>query len=67
MIRLGLGRAAKLFQNSPQTWQAVHVAGTNGKGTTCAYISAMMRAVGVKCGRFNSPHLIDRLVVSNVS
>jgi len=60
MIRLGIGRAATLFQNTPQTWKAVHVAGTNGKGTVCAYISAMMRAAGVKCGRFNSPHLIDR-------
>ena len=60
MIRLGIGRAATLFQNTPQTWKAIHVAGTNGKGTVCAYVSAMMRAASVKCGRFNSPHLIDR-------
>jgi dihydrofolate synthase len=36
------------------------VAGTNGKGTICAYLSAMLHASGVRCGRFTSPHLIDR-------
>lgn len=36
------------------------MAGTNGKGTICAYLSAMLHASGVRCGRFTSPHLIDR-------
>jgi folylpolyglutamate synthase/dihydrofolate synthase len=36
------------------------VAGTNGKGTICAYLSAMLHASGVRSGRFTSPHLIDR-------
>jgi dihydrofolate synthase len=36
------------------------VAGTNGKGSICAYLSAMLHASGVRCGRFTSPHLIDR-------
>ena len=60
MIELGLGRISRLLQYTPQTWKAIHVAGTNGKGTICAYLSAMLHASGVRCGRFTSPHLIDR-------
>lgn len=36
------------------------MAGTNGKGSICAYLSAMLHASGVKVGRYTSPHLIDR-------
>ena len=60
MIELGLGRIASLLQHAPLPWRAIHVAGTNGKGSVCAYASAMLSAAGIKCGRFNSPHLIDR-------
>jgi len=60
MIELGLGRISRLMKYTPQTWKAIHVAGTNGKGSICAYLSAMLHASGVRCGRFTSPHLIDR-------
>ena len=60
MIELGLARISRLLKYTPQTWKAIHVAGTNGKGTICAYLSAMLHASGVRCGRFTSPHLIDR-------
>lgn len=60
MIELGLSRITRLLANTPQTWKAIHVAGTNGKGSTCAYLSAMLRAAGRSCARFNSPHFIDR-------
>jgi len=60
MIDLGLARVSRLLQNTPQTWKAIHVAGTNGKGSICAYLSAMLHANGVSCARFTSPHLIDR-------
>jgi len=60
MIELGLGRISRLVRHTPQTWKAIHVAGTNGKGTICAYLSAMLHATGTTCGRFTSPHLIDR-------
>jgi dihydrofolate synthase len=60
MIELGLGRISCLVRHSSQPWKAIHVAGTNGKGTICAYLSAMLHASGVRCGRFTSPHLIDR-------
>ncbi|ELR04594.1 folylpolyglutamate synthase [Pseudogymnoascus destructans] len=60
MIELGLRRIARLVQHTPQTWKAIHVAGTNGKGTICAYLSAMLQASGIRSGRFTSPHLMDR-------
>ncbi|SYZ70093.1 folylpolyglutamate_synthetase [Leishmania braziliensis MHOM/BR/75/M2904] len=37
----------------------VHVAGTKGKGTTSAYIAALLQAYGFKVGLFTSPHLTD--------
>lgn len=60
MIELGLSRITRLLANTPQTWNAIHVAGTNGKGSTCAYLSAMLQATGRSTARFNSPHFIDR-------
>ena len=38
---------------------AVHVAGTNGKGSTAAMVDAMLRAAGVRTGLYTSPHLVD--------
>ncbi|KAI0018745.1 FolC bifunctional protein [Xylariomycetidae sp. FL0641] len=60
MIDLGLARIAALLKNTPQSWKAIHVAGTNGKGSICAYLTAMLRASQISCGRFTSPHLMDR-------
>lgn len=60
MIELGLHRISSLLKYTPQSWKAIHVAGTNGKGTICAYLSAMLHASGVDVGRYTSPHLIDR-------
>ena len=37
----------------------IHVAGTNGKGSTCAMIDSIARACGRRSGLFTSPHLID--------
>lgn len=39
--------------------KVVHVAGTNGKGSTCAMIDSVARAAGRRTGLFTSPHLID--------
>ena len=60
MIELGLSRITQLIKHTPLNWKAVHVAGTNGKGSITAYISAILEEAGVVTGRFNSPHLIDR-------
>ncbi|KAI9872731.1 MAG: folylpolyglutamate synthase [Pleopsidium flavum] len=60
MIELGLARIGRLLERTNIPWRAIHVAGTNGKGSICAYVSAMLHAAHVRCGDFNSPHLIDR-------
>ncbi len=39
--------------------KVIHVAGTNGKGSTCAMIESIARACGQRCGLFTSPHLIE--------
>ena len=38
--------------------KVIHVAGTNGKGSTCAYLASMLSAGGKKTGLFTSPHLV---------
>lgn len=60
MIKLGLARITRLLEHTALPWRAIHVAGTNGKGSVCAYASAMLNAARVKCGRYTSPHLINR-------
>lgn len=39
--------------------RAIHVAGTKGKGSTCAFAEHIMRECGVKTGLYTSPHLVD--------
>ncbi|KAL8939930.1 MAG: hypothetical protein Q9216_003087 [Gyalolechia sp. 2 TL-2023] len=60
MIHPGLTRISQLLRHVALPWRAIHVAGTNGKGSVCAYASAMLHAANVRTGRFTSPHLIDR-------
>lgn len=46
----------------------IHVAGTNGKGSTCFYISQILKEHGLKTGLFTSPHLVsmkERFVIDN--
>ncbi len=38
-------------------WPAVHVGGTNGKGSTCAMVAACLREAGLRVGLFTSPHV----------
>lgn len=37
----------------------IHITGTNGKGTTCAYCEHILRKHGYKTGFYSSPHLLD--------
>jgi len=60
--RLGLGRIRAVLGslgNPERAYRVVHVAGTNGKGSTCAMIEAGLRAAGVRTGLFTSPHLVE--------
>ena len=61
-IKLGLHQTAELFRRlgSPQDKLTfIHVAGSNGKGSTCAMLEAAFRACGMKTGFYSSPHLIQ--------
>ncbi len=40
--------------------RTVLVAGTNGKGSTCAYLTALFKESGLKVGTYSSPHVVDR-------
>jgi dihydrofolate synthase/folylpolyglutamate synthase len=58
--KFGLDRITRLLEalGSPhRAGRFVHVAGTNGKGSTCAMIEAGLRAAGVRTGLYTSPHL----------
>ena len=49
----------KYLGDPQRSYKVIHVAGTNGKGSVCAYLDAMLRAEGEKTGLFTSPHLIS--------
>lgn len=44
--------------NPHETFKVYHVAGTNGKGSTCAFLNNILCAMGKKVGLFTSPHLV---------
>ena len=54
---------------SPQrSYPVIQIAGTNGKGSTAIMIDALLRSLGLRTGRFTSPHLIDvteRIAIDN--
>src|ERR1700752_1401804 len=49
---------AALAGNPQDRLRFIHVAGTNGKGSTCAMLESIYRAAGLKVGLFTSPHLV---------
>ena len=60
--KFGLERITRLLDvlGGPQhAGRWVHVAGTNGKGSTCAMIEAGLRAAGARTGLYTSPHLVE--------
>lgn len=61
-IKLGLGRIRHALSDlgSPQDeFASIHVAGTNGKGSTSALFAGVLHASGLKTGLYTSPHLLD--------
>src|SRR6266511_3633251 len=60
--RFGLENTRKLAAlagNPHDRLRFIHVAGTNGKGSTCAMLEAIYRTAGLRVGLFTSPHLIS--------
>ena len=61
-IKLGLDSINHLLEKlgSPEThFRSIHVAGTNGKGSTCAILESIFLSNGLKTGLYTSPHLTD--------
>ena len=52
-------RLAALAGNPQNQLRFIHVAGTNGKGSTCAMLEAIYRAGGLRVGLYTSPHLVS--------
>jgi dihydrofolate synthase/folylpolyglutamate synthase len=52
-------RLAELAGNPQNKLRFIHVAGTNGKGSTCAMLESIYRTTGLRVGLFTSPHLIS--------
>src|SRR5271154_3259656 len=49
---------ARLLGNPHRAKPCVHIAGTNGKGSTAAMLDSILRAAGLRTGLYTSPHLV---------
>ncbi|MGF1568181.1 MAG: bifunctional folylpolyglutamate synthase/dihydrofolate synthase [Nodosilinea sp.] len=71
-VNLGLERMVRLLQamgNPQQRVPIIHVAGTNGKGSVCAYLASVLTQAGYRVGRYTSPHLVtwaERITINEV-
>ena len=61
-MKLGLQNISEFLEqigNPQNAYATIHVAGTNGKGSTSAMIEAALRAQGYRTGLYTSPHLVN--------
>lgn len=61
-VDLGLDRILHLLDrlgNPQRRVPIIHVAGSNGKGSVCAYLASVLAAAGYRVGRYTSPHLVS--------
>src|SRR5690242_644498 len=71
-MRFGLERMERALASlghPERDWPALHVGGTNGKGSTCAMATAALRAAGHRVGLYTSPHLVrfnERIEVDGI-
>ncbi|GIR15403.1 hypothetical protein CM15mP27_1540 [bacterium] len=71
-IKTGLEHTLSLLNhvdNPHKNFPSIHVAGTNGKGSTCLMISSILKSMNLKVGTYTSPHLIkfnERIRVNNI-
>ena len=71
-VKFGLDRTLALLSalgNPHKAYPVIHVAGTNGKGSTLATAEALLRGRGLRVGKYTSPHLVDfreRMLVDGV-
>lgn len=70
-IKFGLDNTIKLLSlldNPQHSFKSIHLAGTNGKGSTSAMVASILQAAGFRVGLFTSPHLVsftERIRVNN--
>lgn len=71
-IKLGLETTEKLLSmmgNPERSYKTIHVAGTNGKGSTCSFLASVLRSQGYRVGLYTSPHLMkfnERIQVNGI-
>ncbi len=71
-VNLGLENSLvlmKALRDPQRKIPVIHVAGSNGKGSVCAYLSSIFHAAGYRVGRYTSPHLVswtERICVDEV-
>ena len=61
-IKLGLDNITAIcsyLDNPQEAYPVIHIAGTNGKGSTAFYLAQLLQAHGLKTGLYTSPHLYD--------
>ena len=61
-IKLGLENITHLLEilgNPHRAFPSVHIAGSNGKGSTAAFLESILRQSGLRTGLYTSPHLVD--------
>jgi len=69
--KLGLENIGELLNrwgNPQSSFPAIHIGGTNGKGSTCSIISSVLSSAGYKTGLYTSPHLqsfVERIQIDN--
>lgn len=71
-VKLGLENISSILRflsNPHQKFKSIHIAGTNGKGSTAAMIASILQQAGYKTGLYTSPHLTDfreRIMIDGV-
>lgn len=61
-IKLALANSVRLMQlmgDPHRKFRSVHIAGTNGKGSTAAFVASVLQAAGYRVGLYTSPHLVN--------
>ncbi|MCU0852517.1 MAG: bifunctional folylpolyglutamate synthase/dihydrofolate synthase [Thermoplasmata archaeon] len=61
-IKLGLDNVSEFLSrigNPQKDFRSIHITGTNGKGSVCAFVARMLEEHGLKVGLYTSPHLVD--------
>jgi len=71
-VKVGLDHTIELLKrcgNPQNNFHSIHIAGTNGKGSTCSMVASILISAGYKVGLYSSPHLIhfnERIRVNNI-